>query len=265
MNIREYISSGILESYVSGNLSEQERREVEINLARYPELREELRSVEETQERLLMITGIEPSAQLKARVFSRIPNDSDHRVVRIGGAGTLRNWQLAAAACLAMAIVAIIFALNYRTRWKAAESELLALNVQNRQIAENYNRVNERLNKLEDDIDVLGDPRFSRILLSGTPNAPDAMASVYWNENTREVYLRIVNMKKLSRENQYQLWAIIDGKPVDAGVFDADAPGLLRMKDIGRGAAIFAVTIEPRGGRQVPSLETMQVSGQVKG
>jgi hypothetical protein len=27
------------------------------------------------------------------------------------------------------------------------------------------------------------------------------------------------------------------------------------MKDIGRGAATFAVTVEPRGGRQTPTLE----------
>ena len=67
----------------------------------------------------------------------------------------------------------------------------------------------------------------------------------------------------LAQENQYQLWAIIDGKPVDAGVFDNNFKGLLKMKDVGTGAATFAVTIEPRGGRQTPTLETMQVAGNV--
>ncbi len=88
--------------------------------------------------------------------------------------------------------------------------------------------------------------------MKGTANAPASMAYVYWNESTKEVYLSIQIMKELSESNQYQLWAIIDGKPVDAGVFDADISGLLKMKDIGSGAATFAVTIEPRGGKESP-------------
>jgi hypothetical protein len=35
------------------------------------------------------------------------------------------------------------------------------------------------------------------------------------------------------------------------------------MKKIVSGAATFAVTIEPRGGKASPSLETMQVVGNV--
>ena len=61
---------------------------------------------------------------------------------------------------------------------------------------------------------------------------------------------------------QYQLWAIVDGKPVDAGVFDVATSGLLKMKTLD-GAVAFAVTIEPRGGRPSPTLETMQVIGNV--
>jgi len=97
----------------------------------------------------------------------------------------------------------------------------------------------------------------------GTPNAPQSMAYVYWNESSKEVYLSIQSLKQLSKDNQYQLWAIIDGKPVDAGVFDGDVAGLLKMKDIASGAAAFAVTIEPRGGKTTPTLETMQVMGNV--
>ena len=46
MNINEYISSGILEAYVLGELSDQERISVERNLAQHPELQEELARIE---------------------------------------------------------------------------------------------------------------------------------------------------------------------------------------------------------------------------
>jgi anti-sigma-K factor RskA len=130
-------------------------------------------------------------------------------------------------------------------------------------MASDYNTVNQRLDAIENDLRVSTNPAFSRVLLRGTANAPGALASVYWNEKTKEVYLSIQELKELTQENQYQLWAIIDGKPVDAGVFDNNFKGLLKMKDIGPGAATFAVTIEPRGGKPSPTLETMQVAGNV--
>jgi anti-sigma-K factor RskA len=110
----------------------------------------------------------------------------------------------------------------------------------------------------------MDNPQFKRVIMKGTANAPEALASVYWNDSSKEVYLRIQNMKDLTQEKQYQLWAIIDGKPVDAGVFDGNLAGLLKMKDIARGASNFAVTIEPRGGQQSPTMETLQVLGNVE-
>jgi hypothetical protein len=40
MNVREYISSGIIESYVMGLASETERQEFEANCMQYPEIAE---------------------------------------------------------------------------------------------------------------------------------------------------------------------------------------------------------------------------------
>ena len=65
MNVEAYISSGILEAYVLGELAEQERLEVEKNLKLYPELRKELALIEETQEKLLMKAAIPPKPSVK--------------------------------------------------------------------------------------------------------------------------------------------------------------------------------------------------------
>ena len=58
-------------------------------------------------------------------------------------------------------------------------------------------------------------------------------------------------------DRQYQLWVFVDGKPIDAGVFDVDPSGkvLFESKDLAavRTAENFAVTVEPRGGRPQPS------------
>lgn len=263
MNIKEYISSGVLEAYVLGELTEQERAEFEKNLLLYPELRRELLLVEEAQEALLMHTSMQPGLAVKQQFFKKIDSSSNRgNVIPISTASS-RFWSYAAAACLAIAVLSSYLALEYRSKWKQTSSQLSELIAENRQIAKSYNQVDQQLNKLQRDVEVMEDPTFTRIVMTGTENAPQASASVYWNASSQQVYLRIHNMKKLARDNQYQLWAIIDGKPVDAGVFDANVEGLQKMKDINKGATTFAVTIEPRGGKSSPTLETMQVAGNV--
>ncbi len=258
MNIDEYISTGILESYALGDLTSTEKADVEKNLALYPALREELARVEETMEALFARTAVQPPANLKAKIMAATKPQGKAVVMENE---LILKWKYAAAASIGIALFSSYMAYNYWVKWKHSENELLAINVRNQQIAQDYNQVNFRLDKLENDLKVTSSPNFERVIMKGTPNAPDAMASVYWNRQTAEVFVSIQNMRALSKEKQYQLWAIIDGKPVDAGVFDGNVAGLIKMKNIEKGAVTFAVTIEDAGGKTSPTLETMQVAG----
>jgi anti-sigma-K factor RskA len=265
LNVKEYISSGILEAYALGELSENERSEVEKNLMDYPELKEELTRIEAAQEALLMSAAIRPSDHVKERLLQRISfNPERENVVSLQAENQTSFWKFAAAASVTIALVASYLAFNYHSKWQSTQSDLATLIAQNQQVAQDYNQVNQRIERMENDLKVMDNPMFQRVLMTGTANAPDAMASVYWNENTQEVYLSLQNMKTLTREHQYQLWAIIDGKPVDAGVFDGNFAGLHKMKQISKGAVLFAVTVEPRGGKPSPTMDTMQVKGEVK-
>jgi anti-sigma-K factor RskA len=189
---------------------------------------------------------------------------SSAKVVQMPSASSqISLWKYTAAASVAIAIVTSYLAYNYHGKWRSTENNLNNLIAQNQQMAQDYNTVNQRLDKIENDIKIIDNPAFSKVVMKGlTINDPEALAYVYWNQTSSEVYLSIQNMKELAQENQYQLWAMVDGKPVDAGVFDANLAGLVKMKNLS-GAAAFAVTIEPRGGKPTPTLETMQVLGYV--
>jgi anti-sigma-K factor RskA len=251
LNIKEYISSGILESYALGELTEVERLELERNLTQYPELRKELVLVEETMELFFMNAGKQPKARVKEKVMASAK------------AGKLVEmnfmWRFIAAASIIIALASSVLAYNFYQNWKATELSLLELRALNEQVARDYNQVNRRLGDIETQMQVINNPAFQRIIMTGRPTAPEALATVYWNQTTQEVFLSIQNLKALAQNQQYQLWAIVDGKPLDMGVFDTSS-ALLKMKTTAKAAA-FAVTIEPRGGKSSPSLETMQVLG----
>lgn len=259
MNIEEYISSGILEAYALGDLPAAERTAVEKNLTQYPELRKELALIEEAQEQLLMKSAVHPRASVKSELFSKLEfNKPEAKIVSMASSA----WKYAAAASIVLALITSYMAYEYYGRWQASEENLTTIIAQNRQMAEDYNTVNKRLDKIELDMAITDNPAFTRVIMTD-PKSSGSMASVYWNEQTKEVYLSIQNMKQLAQENQFQLWAQIDGKMVDAGVFDYSASGLAKMKQVAKGVTAFAVTIEPRGGLPTPTLENLQIIGNV--
>ena len=66
-----------------------------------------------------------------------------------------------------------------------------------------------------------------------------------------------------SEEQQYQLWAIVDGQPVDAGVFDIEKGNILQQLKTISNAQAFAVTLEKKGGSPTPTLAALFLIGNV--
>jgi anti-sigma-K factor RskA len=260
LNIQEYISSGILEAYALGDVTPAERADVEQVLLQYPEVKQEFDKVEKTMETLVRKSAIAAPVWVKEKIMAKVSlSQPEANIVPIRKLYT-PVWRYATAASIAIALLTSYLAYDYRSRWIEKEIAFNELNAKNQKIAEDYNVVNEKLDKIQGDLSIMESTAFRKIVLKGTANDLTALASVYWNESTREVYISVQNLKRISRENQFQLWAIVDGKPVDAGVFDGGFAGLLKMKNIS-GAAAFAVTVEPRGGKESPTLSTMQVIG----
>ena len=95
------------------------------------------------------------------------------------------------------------------------------------------------------------------LFLGGHGPQPGARGKVFWSEKAKRGILVAGSLEPLPADRQYQLWVFVDGKPVDAGVFDADPTGraLFESKDLAsiRSAENFAVTVEPRGGVPQPT------------
>lgn len=276
MDIKNYIASGILEAYALGDLPTDERAAVEAMLLQYPELQTELTLIEEGLEVLAMETAMTPQASLKKNLFAALdleeetaeeatvvtPSPSaEPKVVEMQPTPS-RVWNYVAAASIALALVSSYLAYDYHNRWKQVEKVYSETLASYDLLADQNNKVNNKLDQIEEDFKVLVNPDFARIEMGSVVDGETFSASIYWNQKTEEAYLSIKELRELSEEQQYQLWAIVDGKPVDMGVFDISAEGLTKMKSIAN-AATFAVTIEPKGGSVNPTLEAMQVAGNV--
>lgn len=258
MDIKAYISSGILEQYAFDLLSPAERREVEANLQQHPELVEELRQVEYAIEKYLSLYQGELSPGFQQQLNDKLENVHPDPVP--AGVPTTKNpvniWLVALAALTLMAAAWLFYQNHQQDQAYATlqqEYEIL------RRECDETNDVNQGL-LIE--LQTIRQSGNSLIQMRGTDKAPEAIASILYNSENQKTYLDVINLPTPPSDKQYQLWAIVDGTPVSMGVFDVliDSTGLQEVPFIDNPQA-FAVTLEPRGGSEVPTLEEMVVIG----
>ena len=136
MNIKEYISSGVVESYVLGLLTAQERFEFEQYCEAYPELKAARDAFELAVEKQAMENAVSPPANVKEKVFSAIqqrPVSNTSKIVSMEP--TIRRsaglrWM--AAASIILFLVTGYFAYKLYNQNKDLNNSLKSLQVNGR-------------------------------------------------------------------------------------------------------------------------------------
>ncbi len=173
------------------------------------------------------------------------------------------KWMLAAS--IALFLLSGLLSFHFYNKWQQAEERLAGVIASEQLLAQNYQNTSLRLQSQEETLAILRNPAFQPVRLQGVEAHPEAGMTVYWNPSQQQVYIDQVALPAPPPGKQYQLWALADGVPVDAGMIeysDAQA-GLQQMKAIAAAQA-FAVTLEPTGGSKVPTLEQLTVMGKIE-
>lgn len=261
MNIKEYISSGVVESYVLGLLTAQERFEFEQFCEVYSELRAARESFELALEKQAMDNAVIPPADLKEKTWSSIQQTANSNTTKIISMEPTKKRSFGlgwiAAASSILLVVTGYFALTFYNQTKTLKNS-------NNELEARVNKTDSILNKIIEEQKAINNPDVTVVNMVGTQKAVPGSASVYWDTTSANVYLIVKNMPKLPSDKQYQLWAMINGNPVDLGLFDPPEPNvILKMKNTQKADA-FAITIETRGNTAGPTLEQLQSLGRTK-
>ncbi len=289
MDIQAYIASGVLELYVSGALSDQEMSEVEHMAQLYPEVKQELDEIEASLLDLANNLHDGPRASLKDELLRNVKLQSvgqkiqpkeinipaptsekvesvseEAKVVSLHTNKKTSNYKFAFAACLALLIASLaglsITWINYGN----AQKELGNFKVRLEETTTQYASLNTSFEENKKVMETLRSPMVIKLPLAGQAISPQSQAMVHWDKVSKKVMVDPMNLPASDDLHDYQLWAIVDGKPVDLGVF---SPGnndmnMFEMKSVDAPQA-FAITLERKGGSVSPTMEQMYVMGKI--
>lgn len=265
MNIKQYIESGILEKYILGLTTEQERAEVTQYINQYPEIKAEIDNIENTLANYVLLHQVQPPAHLRAQILDKIATLEQSASSSSNNNNTL--WSVLGISL----VLATLAALYFYNQYSSSQQELntnKAAYEEAQVLCDSIKNQNEDLllqnRGLESQIAFLVDEAKQVTTMKGTEKAPDAVAKIHWNAATKKAFIDVGNMPTPTAGKQYQLWAIVDGKPVDMKpiALDAQAGELIEV-DFIENAQAFAVTLEDEGGNPTPTLEEMYVVGNV--
>jgi anti-sigma-K factor RskA len=257
----------MVESYVLGLATEQERAEFEQLCTQYPELVEARTNFELLLEKQVMQNAETTPVDSKNKIWSalqQVPSSNTSKIITMEPRTTrTRNasgmtW-LAAASVILM-LVAAYFAYDFRKKNDELKSS-------NEQMQAKINRIDSMMDAKAEEERIMHDPNVIVVNMKAmTPAAPSA--SVYWDTTSSKVYLVVKNMPKLASDKQYQLWSLIDSagkmKPSSLGLFDGGDEKLFFKMENAQNADHFAITIENRGNTEGPDTKQMQIMGETK-
>jgi anti-sigma-K factor RskA len=242
-----------IEAYMLDQLSAADRLQVERALAADPALQQRKEELEHSLELIAFAGAVAPPVGLRERVLARVGAPEPVRSVVIPMWGV---W--AAASLLLLAAVGIYLTTSRIAR---VEAELAAVRESNERLTQHVNQTSIAATNLKTEFR-LTSAGYRRIELTATPTSPGGSAVVFWSADEGETYF-VGQLPPVPAGKQYQLWALHNGQPIDAGVLGVIPNGILEpMQKIPKADA-FAVTLEPMGGSRSPTASAMMVMGTI--
>lgn len=267
MNTKEYISSGIIESYILGHASPEEAGILECVMKNNAEVKAAVEEAQKTLEDLATAQAVTPPSDLRSKIWNKIqqeqiveeikpavsfdiPPAKPQEEIRIQGNSNWKAYAVAASVLFLVSVAGNLFWMNDQSKTKDKIAKLQT-EQQSQHIA---------YQKMEQKWKMMSNPDMKMVMLKGVDKHPDTKAMVFWDKNSKEVYLNAEDLPKAPEGMQYQLWAIADGKPVSAGMYTEEKDSKIALSNI-PDAQAFAITLEKKGGSEAPTMENMFVMG----
>lgn len=253
MDINNYISSGIIEMYVMGLCSPEEKAEMELLRLQYPELNKAVLQFETEFENNALKDAAEPGSQTDDRILQTLQS-LQTPVIEISDKqpGIKKMSWLKPVAAAAILLFAASSIFNY-VLYKKTKEQQLAL------------KEKEAYSPLPvTDYNILKSPLITPVAMYGVGLHSICRCTIFWDKKTGKAYIMIHHLPQSSSQNDYQLWAMVNDKPINIGIIKDEIRGrFIEMPNVPAGATAFIVTLEKAGGVSIPTIEETYLSGKI--
>ena len=158
------------------------------------------------------------------------------------------SWAPVAVALLLVAFSVVLARENLRLRNRSEK------------LAQDLKAEKQKSALAQEIVQMMNDPSLPRMTLVSVKTVPQPQVKTIYQPQKGHILLMANNLPALPDDKVYELWLLPagGGSPMPAGTFTPDPKGgtmmMHAMENGGIEAKAFAVTVEPRGGSQSPTM-----------
>ena len=205
--------------------------------------KEELQNIEKALEEYAFANKLQPKIKVQEKLFSQLNISQASTPEAKAPVFSISKLKLIAAAAAILFAISALFNIFFYKKFNDLNNLAEANKAEIARI-----RYEEEEEKFE--LSIVHSKYSLPLKLNGSELSPSADAKIYWLTNTGEIFIDSRNLPATPSNKQYQLWAIVNGKAVDAGLIQPQNGPILKlqkMKTFGKAQA-FAITLEDIGG-----------------
>ncbi|MFV8369427.1 anti-sigma factor domain-containing protein [Flavobacterium sp. LB2R40] len=261
METKEYIESGILELYVYGLLSETENEEVNTMAKNNPEIQAEIIAIEKAI--VALSSSFSPFHSVANYEKIKAKLELKHSgVIQLEPTKNKSHYIGWAAAILLLVGIGYQYNQLNQTSTQVANTE-----IENAKLEKKFNDLQLKNTSIKTSLAVVRDTNNTIVSLAGQAVAPESSAKVYWNQDTKVVYIDAAGLPEPPEGMVYQVWALKLSPltPTSIGLlkdFDVNEQKLFAVNNANEAEA-FGITLEPKGGSLSPTMEQLYTLGKV--
>ena len=275
MDIEAYIESGLIESYVFGLATDDEIAQLEALRLQYAQINIAINDFSSILEEQAFSESSPPPPYLKNKIMAALQTQNESApVVYISASQnekqannhqnnlSIKPWKMMAAASVILLVVSAALNFYFYTKYSEKREEYQALLNEKNTLAAANQVYQTSQQEWENTTKLMADSAMVFVKMKTAAGKNNNDATVFWNSQNKDVYVMTKTLPHPTVGKQFQLWAIVDGKPVDAGIINLDCLGVCKMKNIPHAQA-FAITLENVGGSPAPHLDQLVVIGKI--
>ncbi|GAA3564544.1 anti-sigma factor [Snuella lapsa] len=248
--INTFLNSGLLEKYLLGETTSEETEVVEAFISKYPEVQNTYNTMQYNLEVVAKSNAVEAPKSVLDKVLDEI-NDTTPVITLKTKYKTWYKYSIAAS------IAALFFAgtsyLFYNQNKKLSEENQVVVD-EIFDLRSDIEMNNKKLDDIMYQFKQLNDPETYKYIIQGNSRAKNLKTVAYINPKEKTSMIDVVSLPQLPEEQCYQIWAELQGKMVSLGIL-SETDRQLRAIPYTENALGLNITIEPKGGNTVASLE----------
>ncbi|WP_452221672.1 anti-sigma factor domain-containing protein [Lacinutrix salivirga] len=239
-----FLNSDLLDKYLIGQTDYDETKLVESYINKYPQVKDTYNKLQDNLEFVAQTQAIEaPKA-----VLNSVLEALDTKPVV-----TLQQQTIKRKSWFSYAIAASFAALIFAGSSYILYDQNQQLKGENQKIVDeifdlrgDIQNNNQKLSTLMDQFLQLNNPETEKYVIKGNKRAKNLKTVAYINPKERTSLIDVVSLPQLPEEQQYQMWADIEGKMVNLGILK-ESDRKLKPIPYSEDALGLHITIENKG------------------